>query len=409
MGWLTNLFKKKTTSGIYAEMLNGLLPIFSQYGTDIYASDVVQQAISCIVQEMTKLRPIHIRRIGNDTVPINDSLQTVLQNPNVLMTTSDFIEKSMWLLMLNYNLFIVPIYTEGKNGTRTYSALYPIKPVQVDFLEDTQGRLAVKFRFENGYECTLNYKDIIHVRYRYSVNEYMGGNEFGQPDNKTLLKTIHLNEDLLEGVSKALKASYAINGVIKYNTMLDDAEMKTALNALEEKLKNNESGFLPMDIKGDYIPLQHRTDLVDKDTLEFVDGKILRNYGISLPILTGDYTKAQYEAFFQKTLEPIIIKIGQAFTKSLFSDREKSYGNEVQFLAEDLIFMTIEQKLEMARLLGDSGVLYDNEKRRIFGYAPIAELEGVRKQSLNYVDTKIAYKYQLKDNAKKEKTDNTGG
>ena len=35
-------------------MLNGYTPIFSQFGNDIYASDVVQQAIVCIVDEMKK-------------------------------------------------------------------------------------------------------------------------------------------------------------------------------------------------------------------------------------------------------------------------------------------------------------------------------------------------------------------
>lgn len=47
----------------YAEMLNGYIPIFSQFGQDIYASDVVQQAISCLVTELTKVNPFHIRKM----------------------------------------------------------------------------------------------------------------------------------------------------------------------------------------------------------------------------------------------------------------------------------------------------------------------------------------------------------
>ena len=42
-----NKFKKPKNDNMkYAEMLNGYIPIFSQFGQDIYASDVVQQAIS---------------------------------------------------------------------------------------------------------------------------------------------------------------------------------------------------------------------------------------------------------------------------------------------------------------------------------------------------------------------------
>lgn len=405
MGWLTNLFKKQdeTPQTIkYADVLNGTAPIFSQFGTNIYASDVVQQAINCIVQEMKKLRIEHIRENGSDVEPVNSSLQAVLNNPNPLMTTSDFIEKVTWLLFLNYNAFIVPIYyswTDNKGVEhRRYEALYPIQPSQVDIIEDVSGRLYVKFRFNNGDTYTLRYSDVIHIKKNYSVNQYMGGNEAGQPDNNALLKTLDLNNQLLQGVSSAMKSTFAINGVVKYNTLLDDGKTDVALKELESKLKKSESGFLPLDLKAEYIPIKKEIQMVDSTTLKFIDEKILRNYGVPLPILTGDYTKDQYEAFYQKTLEPLIINFSQSFTKTLFTDRERSFNNKVHFYPKELIFMSVSQTLEMIRLLGDSGALYENEKRVALGMKPLAELVGVRKQSLNYVDVDIANQYQLKNN-----------
>ena len=79
----------------YAQMLNGSIPVFAQFGTNIYASDVVQQAVNCIVLEMKKLNPQHIREIEHDITPVVSEIQRVLQNPNELMTTSEFIEKIM--------------------------------------------------------------------------------------------------------------------------------------------------------------------------------------------------------------------------------------------------------------------------------------------------------------------------
>ena len=38
---------------------------------------------------------------------------------------------------------------------------------------------------------------------------------------------------------------------------------------------------------------------------------------------------------------------------------------------------------------------YENEKRVAFGLRPLPELEGVRMQSLNYVNVEIAAKYQI--------------
>lgn len=401
MGWLTNLFKKqeeKVSNVKLAEVMNGYAPIFSQFGTNIYASDVVQQAINCIVQEIKKLHPEHVVQNGSDVTPINSNIQRVLNNPNPLMTTSDFLEKISWLLFLNYNAFIIPTYyvwrDDKGNIQRRYDGLYPIAPSQVDFIEDASGRLFVKFYFNNGQNYVIDYRDIIHIKKNYSVNQYMGGNESGQPDNEALLQTLNLNHQLLQGVAAAMKSSFAINGVVKYNTLLDEGKTEAALKELESKLKKSESGFLPLDLKAEFIPIRKELQLVDSTTLKFIDEKILRAFGVPLCILTGEYTKEQYEAFYQKTLEPLIISFSQAFTKVLFTDRERAFNNKIQFYPKDLIFMSVTQTLEMIRLLGDSGALYENEKRVALGLRPLAELSGIRMQSLNYVNVELAATYQ---------------
>lgn len=240
-----NKFKKPRNENMkYAEMLNGYIPIFSQFGQDIYASDVVQQAISCLVTELTKVNPFHIRKSGSDLIPVeNSKIQRLLDQPNERMTQSDFFEKVFWQLFLNFNAFIIPTYKKDSAGNKEYTALYPIQPTDVTFLQDPQGKLGIKFKFLNGYETILAYADVIHIRYRYSINELMGGNEFGQPDNKALLKTLELNDTLLQGVAKALKSSFSINGVIKYNTLLDDGKMEKNIKEIETRLAKMKVDF----------------------------------------------------------------------------------------------------------------------------------------------------------------------
>ena len=405
MEWFDKLFKRPPKNSKFAPTLDGFLPIYEQFGTNIYASDVVQQALKCIVDEMKKLNPTHVRYKDSDPVPVKgSSIQDVLREPNQLMTTSDFLEKVCWLLLLNYNVFIIPTYytwIDDKTGAerRYYEALYPIKPTQVDFIEDAGGRLFVKFWFWNGETTTVRYDDVIHIRYNYSVNEYMGGNEMGQPDHQALLETLELNKTLLTGVAKAMKASYAVNAVVKYNTLMDDGKTERAIRDLERKLKNNESGLLPLDLKTEFSPLPRSVSLVDEATLKLVDGKILRNWKVPLCILTGDYTKEQYEAFYQSALEPLIVAISQAFTKGLFTSREKAFGNKVELYPKDLIFMTMSQTLEMIKQLSPTGALFENEKRVALGLRPLPELEGKRYMSLNWIDANNANQYQIGDNA----------
>lgn len=361
----------------------------------------MQQALKCIVDEMKKLNPTHVRYNGSDPAPVKSTIQDVLDNPNPLMTTNEFLEKVCYLLLMNYNAFIIPTYRtwrETVNGQeverRYYETLYPIQPTQVDFIEDASGRLFVRFWFWNGEDTTIPYDDVIHIRYNYSVNQYMGGGIMGQPDHEALLKTLQLNEQLLQGVAKAMNASYAVNGVVKYNTLIDDGTTEKALQELERKLQNSESGFLPLDLKAEFTPLERKSEIVDDDTLKFIDEKILRYFGVPLPILTGDYTKDQYEAFFQKTLEPMIKAISQAFTKKLFTSREKAFGNRIELYPKELIFMTVTQTLEMINILSPTGALFENEKRVALGLRPLPELEGKRYMSLNWIDAKDASQYQ---------------
>lgn len=400
MGWLDRLFRKSPKNAKYAPTFDGWMPIYSQFGTNIYASDVVQQALKCIVDEIKKLKPAHVRKINNDVVPVKSDLQDVLNSPNQLMTASEFLEKVTWLLLLNYNAFIIPTYytwVDEKTGVerRYYDSMYPINPTQVDFIEDASGRLFVKFWFWNGETTTIPYDDVIHIKYNYALNEYMGGNRFGQPDHEALLGTLDLNNTMLQGIAKAMNSSYAVNGVIKYNTMLDDGSMAANIAKLEQDLQNSKSGILPLDLKGEFIAFPKDIKLVDEGTLKFIDEKILRNWGIPLAILTGDYTKEQYEAFYQKALEPLIIAISQAFTKKVFTSRERAFGNEVKFYPKDLIFMTTTQKLELVNLLAPTGSIYENEKRTMFGLMPLPELEGKRYMSLNWVDADLAGQYQM--------------
>lgn len=392
--WWKDRFKRKPDKDtqILIDVLSGKTPMyFTEFGENIYASDVVQQAIYSIVTELKKLDPIHVRKIGGDLVGVEGNIQEVLDNPNPLMTTSDFIEKVAWTLLLNYNAFIFPVW-DGN----TLKALYPLQPSEVDFAEDAAGTLFVIFKFPNGYEGQVPYEDVIHLRYRFSVSEFMGGNEWGQPDFKPLLDTLKLNDSLLKGLAKSLHIQTTINGIIKLRTVVGMDEKTKKIEEFSKRLQSNESGFLAVDNIEEFTPITKQVALLDNTVLEFIDKKIARNWGVSRAIMDGDFSAEQLQAFYQKAIEHIVKSWGQAFTKGLFSKRQSNgYKNEIRFLTMELYFMSTGQKLDMVKELSPSGTIYENEKRMIFGMRPKAELNGVRMVSLNFINAKDASKYQV--------------
>jgi HK97 family phage portal protein len=403
------LFKNKNPSNNrLATMLNGGTPIFSQFGQDIYASDVVQICIDTIATECSKLQPKHIRSDGsNMQVFVKSSLNRLFKfAPNPLMTTRDFLEKIVWLLYMNLNCFIYPMYELKKNENgdwvKEYKAFYPLNPTQVDFLQDESNKLFVKFYFSNGDDFTLPYQEVIHLRKKYSVNDIMGGGLNGQPDNEALLKVLEINNTLLQGLEKAIKSSLLIRGILKINTMMDDDNQKSERAKFERAIESGSAGILPIDLKAEYIPLEIDPKLIDKNTLDFLENKILRNYGVSVAIINGDFTDEQYQAFYEKTLEPIIIALGQAFSKTIFSQRELDFGNEIVFYPKDMMYLSTKTKLELLKTAGEQGLLNDNQKLALLGYPPV-EGGSRRTMSLNYIDINLINDYQMKKAGSKEK------
>lgn len=394
---LNNFLKTNADSGIdndysYVNMLNGQLPIFSSFGNDIYASDVVLQAIYKIIDEMTKLDPLHIRRVGHDYTPVEGAVQSVLDNPNFLMTFPEFISKYMFNLLVTENSFVYKQY----NGKRLI-AMYPLSPTEITFLEDVKGELYYKFRFISGYEVTLPFNCVIHDKNHYTVNDLMGGNEFGQPNTEPILETVRLNDILLQGLRKALQISFNINGFVKYNTMLDKGKMATDIKEFEKKLLNNESGILGLDMKNEFIQMKRDIKLIDEPTLRFIDDKILRNWNTPIEIIRGNAAKEVIESWYQLCLEPYIIRISKKWTQSIFTERESGFKNEIKLFPKELIFASMQDTIAMINLLAPSGTLLENEKRVPFGLPPLKELEGIRMMSLNWVNAEIAKEYQLQN------------
>lgn len=374
---LIGSFKKpdKQINHNLVEILSGYTPIYSNgYGRSIYASDVVQQAIYAIVTELKKLDPVHERKSSGGYVETHSDVQKVLDAPNPLMTTSDFIEKIAWTLLLNYNAFIYPIYEGNK-----LKALYPLQPSLVEFDNDYggSGETWVRMHFPNGVKGDMPYDNLIHLRYKYSASEFMGGNESGQPDFEPLQETLKLNDTLLKGLAKSLNIQTSINGVVKLKSMVNYDDQVKAVNEFEQKLQSNESGLLPIDISSEYIPITKQVNLLDEKVLEFINKKILRTFGVSLAIIDGDYTTAQYEAFYQKTLEPIVKCFSQAFTKGLFTGREaQGFNNRIVFYEKEMIFLSMEQKIKAVDILADTASIEKNEIRAVFGLRRKSEYDG---------------------------------
>lgn len=401
--------KQKVKNNTYAKVMNGYTPVFSSFGSNVYASDIVQAAIGCIQNDISKLNPRHIRVDPGSGLQseINDNINKLLKyGPNPLMSTSDFLQKIVYLREINKNVFIYPAYNKVSLGNgkyrREYTGIWPLNPIEVEFQEDLSGELFLEMKFSYGDSVILPYNDVIHWRKNFGANDFSGGDINGESDNKTLLQLLDTSDIIMQGIKKGIKSSLSVKGIIKLNTMLDDDEQEKKRIAFEEKMKKSESGILPMDLKGDYIPINLDPKIIDKDTMEFIDRRILANYGVSHKIFNGEFDEEIYQSYYEKTLEPMIISLGRAFTRVLFTDRELDVGNEIVFYQQGLMYMNTANKINAVDILTRLGTITDNQVLAAFGYPPFKGGD-MRHMSLNYINRDIADQYQLSGATKKAK------
>lgn len=382
------------------QLLSGRLPIAYTGQEDVFLSDLVQACIACNVQELTKLKIQHIKEKNGVIKLIEDSLQITLNEPRWNMTQADFISKIGWQLYLKSNCFILPKYKiaideeEPLANKKDILEFYVLDYLTAEIGKDGAGTPAVRFTFEDGTEVIYKYADLIHIKEKFSVNEYFGGNKKGEPDFESLRQAVSVNDYLMKSIINGVSTAYNIAGVLKYNTVTDEKKIPAKIKEFEERLKNGDSAILGIDMKYDYTPLVNNLKLIDKDLLQYIDERICRPLGVSIPILTGDYTKAQYNAYFQKTIEPKINVLEQAFTKPIFTRNQKTRGHKIRFYFNKLLFMTNEELAEFATTGLNIGALSINKYLDLYGLAPVPH--GNRYvQSLNYVEVGIADQYQL--------------
>lgn len=378
MGFWDFLKRKPKKQGLsYAPAMSGYTPILSDFGDSIYASDIIVQAIRCKATEFKKLKPRHVKAVDGSQVSVVDSsVAKVLAQPNEWMTTSDFFEKIAIFLELNKNAFVYPSYYRTNSGSKVYTGLYPLKPSNVEYLTDQGGGLWIRFTFGNGYVADLPASDVIHWRKDYGLDDYFGGNPLGMDSDKGLLKLLREYDRVTQSIAKALDCSLKINGIVKYNSYLDDETTTKKQSEFNEKLRSNESGILFTDLKTEYVNIPRDVKVVDKETLDYFYKAILRNTGVSLAILDGDYTKAQKEAFYESALEADIKSLGEAMTKAMFTERERSFGNSIQLYPNSIVFMSMENKLSALQIGLPAGIFVKDEARELLGYPPLPNGQG---------------------------------
>ncbi len=395
---------KKT---MYYNWVTNAQPIFTSFGKDIYLSDFVNNAIDRVASEVAK---IEIKSIvqRDDILQIqNDDITRLFRfKPNPLQTTSDFLANVEWLRRKNRNAFIYPQYEiitlpNGRQFKR-YIAFYPLKPQNV-YIGVNEGQVwEVQMDFEDDSSYTLPYQDLIHLKWRRGANTVIGGgDDYGQTNDYDIIRTIDALDKTIQGLPKSIEASLQIKGVYSAKTLADQNKLNKIRDEFEDHITISKSGMIATDLAGEFTPVRITPPDINETALKFLKSVIQERYGVSAAILSGDYDGEQHSAFYQTAIEEFIIQFEQAMTACLFTSREQDVGHRVKCYYDKVRYMATKDKMELASLAKETGIMTLNQVNEMFGIEPF-EGGNRRIQSLNYVSTELIDKYQLSKSGAKE-------
>lgn len=389
----------------YRDLLHDLAPVFSAFGNNVYCSDIVRSAVAVIARETGKLtlRAVQEKEVEIDGVTKN-TIQKLkggvnrlfLYRPNEMMTSRSLLEWIGWTVAINDNAFLFPEYSEIPTGNgfvrREYKAIYGIKADTVGFEYAEDGTPLIGFA-SGGKAWVLPYSDVIHIRKNFGENVFLGGRgAFGYHSEDTLrsLRTMSAVEG---GIEKAIKASLEIHGIMEMVGANDIEKRQLKLTGIEDHVEKSKYGFLVTDFESNFKPFSIPMPNLPREMLDWMEEKVLAPFGISLPILRGDYTDEQYNAFYSNTIEPIKTEIEQAFTTCLFTEKEVvTFGKSVKAYDKLLTNLSLGKRIELLKVLHGTGVLSNDEERVLSGYEPNGEPTFV---SLNYAEKNLISAYQM--------------
>ena len=331
--------------------------------------DLVRACVDALSRNIAKmsLRPIVMNKDGTTTIDNISDIAKVLKHPNQYMTMYDFLYKVSAMYYLNNNAFIYPEYDE--KGYLV--ALHPIN-YSTFKLYELDNKLYASFRLRYTRTYTIAYDRIIHLRNHFIQDDLMGD------ANNALYTACELIGAQNQGIINGIKNSAIIRGILKTINVIKDEDLEKAKQRfIKDNLSaQNNGGVIAVDGKFDYQNIESKPYIVDSATMDQAKNKIFSYFGVNEEFLQNKFTSEQYEAVYEGRLEPFAILITNSLTYSLYTERERGFGNEIEVNMSRLKYQPTATIVNVISATKELGLFTRDDYRSMLGYTPLGHERG---------------------------------
>lgn len=337
---------------------------YYSWNGNLYKSDLIRAAIRPKVRAIGKTVAKHIRKSAEGT-KVNPEvyMRFLLEEPNPHMTMQQLLERTITQLELNNNAFI---FVE-RDAFDYPVALYPINAMSVEILKDSEGFLYYRFALKHGRFVTFKHTDVMHIGKDYNEDEL-----FGESNAEALTGLMEIINTTDQGIVKAIRNSNVIRWLLKFNTVMRPEDIKKESKRFVEDFLSSESestGAAATDQRYDAKQVDPKDFVPNENQMANTTKRLYSYFNTNEKIIQSLYTEDEWIAYYEATIEPDIVQLSNVFTRTLFTRKERGFGNKIIFESNNLSFASMTTKLNLVQFV-DRGILSPNELREIMNYAP---------------------------------------
>ena len=388
MGLIDRLFGKPKAGGAGAgdtrfETITAYSPAFSSWGGQIYESELVRAAVDARARHVGKLQ---YTMKGTARQKLYTATKTA---PNPWYTWPQFLERCSNIYDIQNNLFIVPVL--DRLGEIT--GYFPVLPSTCEVV-NRGGKPFLKYSFMNGQKRAMELERCAVITKHQLQDDFFG------VKNTALDSTMRLVHMVEQGIIEGVKNAATYRFMAQLTGKAFDEDLRRERERFD---KNNfQGGGGGLLLFGNQFTnvkeLTQKSYEVNADQQKLIRENVCNYFGVSEKVIRNEATGDELDAFFNGSIEPFAIKLSEALTRLVFTERERNGENRILFTANRLQYMSAGTKIQMAQQLGDRGVLTIDEIRELFNYAPLPDGAG------GYTPIRGEYK-NVKDGDKEDNTD----
>lgn len=329
VGFFTNKSK-----GMHSKVVNALdvYNYFFSNSKDPEFNSTFMSAVNAHARHFSKIRP-RAYFDGEISKTRNKLNYLLTLRPNKLMSASQLYE-----IVANdyftYNIAVLYLEWDYMNYKEPLKAIWPIKmddSSTVFRIDKDTDEPYLKFRID-GSERVTKLDDLIML-----TRNADSKNIFGRKSKpiEQAIKTIQTN---YEGIEQAIKMSGFIRFILQTATVLnEDAKKARAEEFSKNWLQDNKLGVIYADGTASIQPVDSsKGRYAEPEHIKDMKSEIYDYLGINEKIINNTFSELEWQAYYEGSLEPLIIKLEDELMYKIFTNKELSAGNKISVMIDRL-------------------------------------------------------------------------